>query len=175
METFIPQESIIGRGLNHIEKMTVVESKEKGIMQHDIFSWNVIRDHMIRLEKNTQKSEDINKAVNEWLENTTPEQREMFADTLFEMLYSTEVDSFGEIPKSLSNNVLKILKTYGEITTEDKKNMKDTIKAFASSYLNVLKEKETIKFDAKKEKLDEKYFKRIRNRKAKELPPENEK
>lgn len=174
METFIPQESIIGRSLNHIEKITVVESNEKGIMQHDIFSWNVLRDHMIKLDKNTQKSEDINKAVNEWLENTTPEQREVFADTLFEMLYSTEADSFGEISKSLSNNVLKILRTYGEITSEDKKNMMDTIKAFASSYVNVIKEKETVKFDARKEKLDEKYFKRLRKRKTKELPSSND-
>ena len=43
IETYIPQDSIIGRLLNHKEKKTIIQSIEKGILQHDIYSWQVLK------------------------------------------------------------------------------------------------------------------------------------
>ena len=36
--TYIPQSSIIGRLMNHKEEYTIVESTQKGIMQHDLYT-----------------------------------------------------------------------------------------------------------------------------------------
>ena len=142
METFIPQESIFGRILNHKEKITISLSTEKGVLQHDIYSWQVLGDKMLKSEKITNVSEDVNKTVMDWLENTPSEHRKIFIDTVFELIYSTEADSFSEITKSLSTYIPKVFKKYKEITEEDKKIIAEMIKIFVSSYINIIKARE---------------------------------
>ena len=61
IETYIPQDSIIGRILNHKEKITIILSMEKSIWQHDIYSWQVLKDDLIKVEKNTNTSENIDR------------------------------------------------------------------------------------------------------------------
>ena len=153
--------------------MTVVLSIEKGILQHDIYSWQVLKDDLIKLEKNTNTSEIIDETLTHWLNTSTSEQRKIFVDTVFELFYSTDASTFSEISKNLSTNIPKILRKYSEISQEDKKIIMDMIKILATSYINIVKEKETIKFDNLKEEyinkskmkieeLDKKYFNKYR-------------
>lgn len=151
IETFIPQDSIIGRILNHKEKSTVSFSIEKGLYQHDIYSWQVLRDEMIKEEKNTDMSEDVNKTITGWLEATTNEQRKIFVDSLFELFYSTEAVTFGDISKTLSASIPKILQQYKTISSDDKKTITNMLKIFAKSYMQVIKDKQTTKFENMKE------------------------
>ena len=151
IETYIPQESVIGRILNHKEKTTIVLSTEKGILQHDIYSWQILKNDLIKVEKNTNISENIDKTLTDWLENTTNEQRKIFIDAVFELFYSTEADTFIEIYNNVRESIPKILKKYREISEEDKKIITDMIKIIVKSYINNVKEQETIKFNNKKE------------------------
>ena len=140
IETYIPQDSIIGRLLNHKEKKTIIQSVEKGILQHDIYSWQVLKDDSIKLEKNTNISEHIDKTVTDWLEKTTIEQRKIFIDMAFELFYSTEADTFGEIYNNLSENIPKILRSYGKMPAEDKSIMTKMLKLMVASYMNIIRE-----------------------------------
>lgn len=169
IETFFPQDSVIGRIMNHEEKCTVTLSNEKGIYQHDIYSWQVLKDDLIKSENLTDASEILNQTLNDWLDNTTPEQRKIFFDGIFELFYATEANTFGEISKSLSKSMVKIFKTYKEIGEEDKKTINSMLKLFAKAYIQVVKKKEKTKFNNMREyyrienekkmlKLQEKYF-----------------
>ena len=162
IETYIPQDSIIGRILEHQEKTTVSLSVEKGILQHDIYSWQVLRDEMIKSEKNTKTSENINKTVTDWLKTTTTEQRKIFIDSVFELFFSTDATTFGDIKNSLTTSMVKIFKSYSKLNEEDRKVMTEMIKIFASSYLNVIKERGTVNLDNKKLKFIEKYFNKFK-------------
>lgn len=134
IETYIPQDSVIGRILNHKEKITISLSTEKGIYQHDIYSWQVLGSDMIKSEKNTRMSEDINKSITEWLETTTTEQRKIFIDSIFELFYSTDADTFGDMSKSFSTNFPKVMKEYRNISTEDRKIMSEMIRVFVRMF-----------------------------------------
>ncbi len=141
METYIPQESIIGRLLNHKEKITICESNQKGILQHDIYSWHVFKNEFVKVDSNTKISEYVNNTVIEWLKNTTREQRGIFIDAIFEVFSGAEVDSFGEIVSSLTTTVPKILKKYSSLSEKEKKTMTEMIKKFIASYIHVLRKK----------------------------------
>lgn len=151
IETYISQDSVIGRVLNHKEKITVVQSVQKGLWQHDIYSWQVLKTNPITLEKNTQISEDIKNALNTWLDETTNEQRKIFIDSIFELFYSTEAETFGEISATLMQNIIKILRKYTEISKEDRKTITEMITIFVKAYFSVIKERETIKIKQGKE------------------------
>lgn len=169
IETYIPQDSVVGRLLNHKEKTTISLSIEKGILQHDIFSWQVLKDDLIKSEKNTENSETIDKTLTDWLEVTTPEQRKIVIDSVFEILYSTDAITFSDISKNLSTSIPKILKKYGELSKEDKENITNMIKIIINSYRNVVKERENtkrdnlkVKYKQKLEELDKKYIKKLK-------------
>lgn len=147
LETYLPQDSVIGRILDHKEKTTVVLSLEKGLYQHDIFSWQVLQTDLVRLERNTQISEDIKETLDSWLTSTTNIQRKIFIDSVFELFYSTDANSFGDMTTTLMSNIIKILKKYKEISKEDKKIIGEMISIFVKAYFSVLKEKESKVFN----------------------------
>lgn len=147
METYIPQDSIIGRLLIHKEKTSVIYSTENGIYQHDLFSWQVLKDCPIEVQENTQKSEEIHELVVNWFENTTNEQRKIFVCTVFDLFYSTEAKSFGEISKTLTTSLPKILKKYGALEKNDKDVLIKMVKLFAKTYWGMFKNKESLKFE----------------------------
>ena len=151
VETYLPQDSVIGRIMEHKEKCEIIQSNAKGIVQHDIYSWQVIRDDMIKLDSATDTSETINKTLTDWLENTTVQQRKIFIDGIFELFYSTEAKTFGDIKKNLSNNIRVILTTYQNIGEEDKQTINEMLKLFGKAYFSVVKDEQSNKFEAMKQ------------------------
>ena len=143
--TFIPQDSVIGRFLNHEEDIKIVQSIEKGIYQHDIYSWQLLSSDWIYMDKLTNSSEVVYNTVNEWLKNTSVEQRKVFFDGLFEVFYSTSAGTFGEISSNLLKNAPTLFKTYKGISEEDRKTINLMIKEFFKAYSTALKENENQK------------------------------
>ena len=137
--TFIPQDSIIGRILEHEEGFRVVESIQKGIYQHDIYSWQVKGKNMIKLKETTKSSEIINDTMKTWLKNTTVEQRRLFFDAIFEIFNSTSASKFSEISIAWKTNMPKIVESYKGLSDDDKKNITEMIKLFGKSYFSSLR------------------------------------
>ena len=146
ISTYIPQDSIIGRIMDRQEKYEVVQSIEKGIYQHDIYSWQVVRNKLVKLESVTTSSEIMNSTLQEWLKNSTPEQRKIFFDGVFEIFYSTSARTFGEISVK---NLPKIFATYREIPEHDKKIIMNMLKLFGKTYFNNYKNTESEKLNKK--------------------------
>ena len=134
IHSVIPQESVIGRLLEHREKTYIVKSNEKGLYQHDIFSWEVFKDDIVRLPNVDKFSEVVNDTVREWLKKTTPEQRKIFVDGIFGILYSTEVSTFREFWSSILRNTPTMFKAYKGINEKDRKMITNMMKEFGKSY-----------------------------------------
>lgn len=162
IKTFIPQDSIIGRILYHKEEINIVLSSEKGIYQHDIYSWQIEDGKMTRVEKNTEKSEEINKILIALLENTTPENRKVFVDAVFELFFSIEVDTLSELKSELPTSIPKMVQASKEISKEDKKTIIDLLRIFAKIYFGVTKERESTKLENAKELVSSKYSELIK-------------
>ena len=145
--TYIPQDSVVGRLLDHKEKCIVVYSTEKGIHQHDIYSWQVIANIPVMLNEVTDSSELINSALTEWLENTKPEQRKLFIDQVFEILYSVDVTSTIDIKSTLFRKIPDLIKAYKDVSEEDRKSIGEMVKIFVKSYVEKIKENEIAKFN----------------------------
>ena len=127
VHTYIPQSSIIGRLMNHKEKYTIVESVQRGIMQHDLYSWQVLGKEFITLKKLTNESEFIDKTIKDWLENVEPEKREQVIDAVFEILNTTEAQTMKELKANWFANAKTILGTYKNIDSDTKEMVWQTV------------------------------------------------
>ena len=151
VHTYIPQSSVIGRLLNHEEKYTVVQSIQKGIMQHDLYSWQLEGKEFICLEKVTNGSEIFDKTLKEWLINITPEQRGIVIDTAFDILNTTEVEYFSELKKNWFLNIRLMLGRYKNIDDESKKVISEIIQKLVSTVKNIISNEMTSFRKSKKE------------------------
>ncbi len=127
VHTYIPQTSIIGRLLKHKEKTTIVKSTETGIMQHDLYSWQVMGDKFVRA-KQTDYGNFIDSTITNWLKEVSPKQREEFVDTWFDILNSTKVNTVNELTASWVKNVATMIKTYRNLSPETRKMMSKTLR-----------------------------------------------
>lgn len=151
VHTYIPQSSVIGRLLNHEEKYTVVQSIQKGIMQHDLYSWQLEGKEFICLEKVTNGSEIFDKTLKEWLINITPEQRGIVIDTAFDILNTTEVEYFSELKKNWFLNIRLMLGRYKNIDDESKKVISEIIQKLVSTVKDIISNEMTSFRKSKKE------------------------
>lgn len=120
VHTYIPQSSVIGRLMNHKEKYTVVESIQKGIMQHDLYSWQVIGREFVTLEEVTNGSEFVDKTIKNWLENVEPEKREQVIDVVFDILNTTDAQTMKELRTNWFSSAKTMMDSYKNVDNETK-------------------------------------------------------
>ena len=121
VHTYIPQSSVIGRLLNHEEKYTIVQSVQKGLMQHDLYSWQLEGKKLVSLAEVTNGSQFVDKTIKEWLKEIEPRQREIVVDAIFEIINTTDANSFKEIKEKLFTDMRIMLKKYQSLDDESKK------------------------------------------------------
>ena len=103
IRTFIPQSSVIGMLLEHEEPYTVVRSKTVGLLQHDLYTWDVQGKEFITVEEITEGSQFADATIKTWFANMTNQERNQLVDVMFTLLGSGGVDSVQGLiqPKSI--------------------------------------------------------------------------
>jgi len=140
IDTYIPQSSIIGRLLEHEDDYCVVKSNQRGIMQHDIYSWEVEGNRLVRISNLTNESDMLNKAVKNWLENTTQDQRKNFINIIYEVIKTSEAENISDFGIDTPQKITRILKSYKNIDKDGRKEIETMIKLLFESIINELKE-----------------------------------
>lgn len=123
IHTFVPQSSVVGMLLEHEEDYTVVRSMQVGIMQHDLYSWEVQGPDFIHLKSTTDGSRFLDSTLKEWVAGMNREERSQFVDTVFSVLESTNADSFSEMRADWAKSAETMLQSLKDMGTENKKQL----------------------------------------------------
>ena len=115
--------------LEHKEKYTIVKSIEKGVMQHDVYSWQVLGTKFVILREITNGSKFIDKTIKNWLEGLDLQTREQVIDIVFEIVNSTNAKRVEDLKLSAMKNAKIILSSYKQLEPENKKMITATITA----------------------------------------------
>ncbi len=83
IRTIVPQTAIVGMLLEHEESYEVVKSNQKGIWQHDSFSWEVLGAAFIHLDSISKESKLIDSTLKKWLGEMSNEEREVFVEKIY--------------------------------------------------------------------------------------------
>lgn len=123
---FVPEDSMIGMLLNDTASYRIVKSDGEGIHQHDPFLWIVENNDFVTGEKIHTKAKFVNSTFKEWVNNFTPEQRELFVDAMFDIIEATNIqkaESFVEWSENLKGNTSLILDTIKDLDPETRSFM----------------------------------------------------
>jgi hypothetical protein len=97
IQAFVPQSSLVGMLFERGGDYTVVQSSQRGLLQHDLYSWEVMGTDMVRLEQLTQKGQFIHKTLHEWINGVDPGQRERFIKAMYSIFCATQVTTIPEL------------------------------------------------------------------------------
>ncbi len=113
IETYIPQDAVVGLLLERREEPFVVSSSEKSIMQHDIYTWNIDRTDFVYVNSISKDSQLLKKSVKLWLNSISVEERKEFIDLLFTAISSVNLD-IKEIITNWKQGISLLIKTTQE-------------------------------------------------------------
>ncbi len=110
IRTLIPQSSVIGMLLEHEEPYTVIRSKTVGLLQHDLYSWEVLGPDFILVEEITDSSQFLDATIKTWFAEMSNQERNQLVDVMFGLLGTGGVDSAIEIfhPRNLKNYLVTL-------------------------------------------------------------------
>ena len=108
IRTFVPESSVIGMLLEHEEPYRVVRSRQVSIMQHELYSWEVLGGGFREAEEVDADAQHFNLAVKTWLAGKTMQERNEFVDAVYELLRQGSVETTSQM--ILPRNVLGCLR-----------------------------------------------------------------
>lgn len=127
IHTFIPQSSVVGMLLEHEETYTVIHSGQRGILQHDPYTWEVLGPDFVRLDSITSSSRVIDQTMKRWVAEMDVSQRERFFDALYEILSATNVQTFSELTSGWLKNARAVLHAVKGMDEETRKIVSTTL------------------------------------------------
>ncbi|MBE7016002.1 MAG: DUF2974 domain-containing protein, partial [Ruminococcaceae bacterium] len=135
--TFIPQSSVVGMLLEHEDDYTIIHSSNNvGIMQHDFYSWDVICRNFVYTGAMTNDSRAVDKTLKSWLNDMTYEQRELFIDTIYNIVLKTNAKTVKELTDNWFSSAGVILRSVKDLDEPTKKAVNKALLEFAKCAKN---------------------------------------
>ena len=152
---YVPDTTIIGALFDHYEEIKVVKSTEKGLYQHDVFSWEVLGTDFIYVDDRTEESKHIEQKIKTMISEIDEATRVRLVNEGYKILSSDTADTltklYGEkfrIVKDYLASDPSIQKAYKKIFLEILRDkimrdaIYDNIKGFIKKQKNNKKTKE---------------------------------
>jgi hypothetical protein len=136
IRAFVPQDSVIGMLFEHDDDYTVVKSARSGLMQHDVYSWEVTCNDLVRLDTVTRGSRFIDRTLKEWIGGLDETRREQFTEALYTILSSTEARSFPELSESWLKNTGLMIQSLTSVDESSREVMFSAIAALFKAAKN---------------------------------------
>lgn len=124
-----PEGSIIGLMFFNARATEIVVSNNKGLMQHDPFSWEVLGNDFVTKEKFSRSSVVFHETFNEWIGHCTGEDLTVLVDTLFGIIEETGARTNSDLEKNALPAAMKILKAASKIDRDTRAVLLAILKA----------------------------------------------
>lgn len=136
--SIVPQSSVVGMLLNHEEKQIIVESSQSGLLQHDGFSWQVLGDRFVRADHMTRQSKLSDRALREWVERMSMEQKARFVDGLFEVLSASGAGTLSDLKEDWLRTAAAMARAMKDMEKDTRDALLYAVKVLVESNMRVL-------------------------------------
>lgn len=125
---YIPESSVIGMLLNHRGDPIVVQSTQKGVMQHDGLSWEVLGPSFVHCEKVSNFAVGMDMSIRNWLAEIEDGRRDQIINDLFSVLEATEAVTLTELQDGGIKNIRTIVKEIDAMDSDSKGALQDLLR-----------------------------------------------
>ena len=123
-----PETSIIGMLLTQKSTYKVIKSNSIGLWQHDALTWQVEGTSFQFLKEVNDTSNKIQKTVASFLEHRDKKQKEVFINTLYQVLDKNNINTVEDLANLKLRAIPHLLKTFTKLEEETRKIVIESIK-----------------------------------------------
>lgn len=135
--TIVPQSSVIGMLLEHMEDYCVIESTiSNGLFQHDPFSWSVVGNSFVHLDELSKKGKRHDRVLSEWIRGMTVNDRRELTKTLFGVLDSTGAKTLSDLTVDKREKISAAIRAYSELDKDTKDHLIHLVRRLAEAGFN---------------------------------------
>lgn len=128
IETFVPEQSIVGLLMEHEEDYKVVESTEFAILQHEGFSWVIDRDAFVLVDEVNKYSKTLSVTLKVWLAEMSISERKAVVDCFFDVFVNAGIDDFMDIVEMDVKTAGRLIKEVAKVPHEQRDKVMKLIK-----------------------------------------------
>ena len=139
IHTYVPEFSVVGMLLEHLEDYSVVHSDQIGIMQHEMLSWETGPQSFIHKKEVSKETKLFDKAFKDWIQGLDKLQREQFVDTVFNLMMCADAHTLAEFTQKRKEMMTKIIGTYKRMDAETKQGFKASTRKLFDTVTSMLK------------------------------------
>lgn len=125
---YVPQSSIVGVMWERDDNYIVVHSEERGMMQHDPFSWSICEKEFVLEDEVDVSSRYMKRTLERWLEEFSFEEREQLIDVIFDVIFDSGINQFYELSEELFQKIHLMIEGIKDMTEEDRKLVRSAVK-----------------------------------------------
>jgi len=125
--TFIPSASFFGRLFKHNERIVILKSDSRGLLQHSAFYWHV---DVQRFAYELDVSDGSDKAIsrfNDLMNSYTKKERETLVEALFSILANLDIHTIEDFTKVSFTKVINSLKELNDLDNDAKKALREML------------------------------------------------
>lgn len=134
----IPEASVIGMLLSHQKDPRIVASTQKGILQHDAFTWEVMGPSFIEKESLTRRAAASDRSLHKWIDHMDEKQREHLIGELFSVLEATGADTISQIQEGGLKSLAAMVRQLDKLDPQSKAMVQELITGLFGSWLELL-------------------------------------
>ena len=139
IHSFVPETAVVGMLLEPVGEHNVVKSSNKGLLQHDAMSWEVLGPNFVTVDSVSDTSRMVNDILKNWLRETSNEERAVFVDTLYKILDASQAKNLDDLNAEKGRIANVVLKEIGGLSKETKNMLGKTISALFKEGNQVIK------------------------------------
>lgn len=132
----MPRSSIVGMLLEYQDDYSVVKNHYPWIVQHNPFTWVVEDDDFAYADDLDPRAISRSKQVKAWLAQMDDEAREIYVNTIYEILTASGAKTYFELKDDWFTRTRAVLQTMKDLDPEIKQFMRDAIRSFFELNLN---------------------------------------
>lgn len=131
---YIPESSIIGMLLEHNVEPVIIKSSQKGPMQHDGFSWEVMGNTFPRCEELSKTGKYFDETLRSWIYQMNVEERRDFIEDFFSVLEAPGVETLTELQEGGLRSAKAMLGRIDELNPRTRKMVEQLLMNFLSHW-----------------------------------------
>ena len=125
--TYLPESSIVAVLLEHDTNYKIVKSSNKGLFQHDGYSWEVQGSDFVYTTERTAFGKKTEAVVDHFVSVTSPERRRRFSEALFGILEASEQDTVSGILGGKRQSLRNMMSAYADLPDEMRTLLTETL------------------------------------------------
>lgn len=127
IKTFVPQFSIVGMILEHMEEYSVVKSVGTGIGQHELLTWELTKDSFVTLDKVDSGSRFFDDSFKLFLQSSNKDEREQIVEMLYQIVSVGDATTINDISENKFDSMLAAVKNFASIDDSSKRKVRDSL------------------------------------------------